>query len=99
MGYSPGQRLEQYTIRRPQEVLIVKAEVAGVEDEILIFKGYSSSLMHATAFDPDTPVLSEQARIIAIDRLQGPYSPATPHYLERGLSWNAMQLLLQAVGL
>jgi hypothetical protein len=46
-------RLEQYTTKRPQEVLLVKIEIDGELDEIAIFKGFSSSLMRPTAFDPD----------------------------------------------
>lgn len=45
-----GKRLEQYTIKRPQEVLLVTVEIAGEEDQIAIFKGFSSSLMRPTAF-------------------------------------------------
>lgn len=79
-------RLESYTLEHPQEVLLVKVEIAGEPDEILIFRGFSSSLMRPTAFDPDVPVLSPDATISQIDRLQSPYQPETPQYLEQGLS-------------
>lgn len=79
-------QLERYTLEHPQEVLLVKVETAGELDEILVFKGFSSSLMRPTAFDPDVPVLSPDATVIQIDRLQGPYQPANPDYLEQGLS-------------
>jgi hypothetical protein len=98
MNNSPGQRLEKYTGKRTQEVLVVSAEIAGELDTILIFKGYSSSLMRPTAFDPDVPVLPADATIIAIDRAQGPYNPANPRYLQQGLTWEAMQPLLSEVG-
>ncbi|NJR66665.1 MAG: hypothetical protein HC772_17300 [Leptolyngbyaceae cyanobacterium CRU_2_3] len=91
-------RLEQYTLKRPQEVLLVAAEVAGELDEIAIFKGFSSSLMRSTAFDPDVPVLSTDARIVAIDRLVAPYRPDHPQYIQKGLSWEEMQGLLAEVG-
>jgi hypothetical protein len=93
-----GRRLEQYTIKRPQEVLIVTAEIAGEEDQIAIFKGFSSSLMRPTAFDPDVPVLPEEAKIVSIDRVASPYNPDAPHYLQQGLTWETMQQLLLDAG-
>lgn len=95
----PGLRLEQYTLRHPQAVLRVVARVAGEMDEILIFRGFSSSLVRPTAFDPDVPVLPENATIEAIDILAGPYNPDQPRYLHQGLSWEAMQGFLEAAGL
>jgi hypothetical protein len=91
-------RLEQYTLRRPQQVLIVHAHIDGTLDQILIFKGISSSLTRATAFDPEIPVMPEDAEIQTIDILQGPYSPDNPTYLQQGVTWEAFQPLLQAVG-
>ncbi len=98
MNHRAGSRLEQYTLKRPQELLIVSAQVAGEPDQVVIFKGYSSSLMRQTAFDPDVPVLPEAATILSIDRLEGPYDPSSPRYLERGLSWADFQVRLAAVG-
>ncbi|NER94429.1 MAG: hypothetical protein F6J86_11395 [Symploca sp. SIO1B1] len=93
-----GWRLEQYTIKHPQEVLIVTAEIAGVEDQIAIYKGFSSSLMNPTSFDPDVPVLPPQAKIINIDRVASPYKPSAPHYLQQGISWETMEQLLSDAG-
>lgn len=98
MTNSIGRRLEQYTIKRPQEVLIVTAEIAGEEDQIAIFKGFSSSLMRPTSFDPDIPVLPPEAKIIRIDRVASPYNPDAPRYLQQGLTWEAMQPLLSDAG-
>lgn len=98
MQQSIGYRLEQYTLRRPQELLIVAAEIDGEADEITVFKGFSSSLVRPTAFDPDVPMLPETAKIIAIDRLQAPYNPNAPRYIQQGLSLEAMQNLLIAAG-
>lgn len=98
MSNAVGQRLEQYTAKRPHEVLIVTAEIAGEEDKIAIFKGYSSSLMRSTAFDPDVPVLPDAATIISIDRVLSPYNPEAPHYIEQGLTWEGIQPLLLEVG-
>jgi hypothetical protein len=95
---SIGRRLEQYTIKRPQEVLIVTAEISGEEDQIAIFKGFSSSLMRPTAFDPDVPVLPPEAKIITIDRVASPYNPEAPRYLQQGLTWETMQELLSEAG-
>jgi hypothetical protein len=99
MTQSPGKRLEQYTLLHPKEVLLVKAEIEGEPDEISIFKGFSSSLMRATAFDPDIPVLPEGAVIHAIDRLLSPYNPAQPHFIQQDLSWTDVLSLLEADGL
>ncbi|NJK41915.1 MAG: hypothetical protein HC934_12410 [Acaryochloridaceae cyanobacterium SU_2_1] len=99
MTLTIGQRLEQYSLQHPQEVLLVKVEVEAEQDEIAIFKGFSSSLMRATAFDLEIPVLTDKAKILSIDRLASPYDPAKPHYLERGLSWPAFLALLTAQGL
>jgi hypothetical protein len=94
-----GQRLEKYTLRHPQEVLLVKAEVEGEPDEVSIFKGFSSSLMRPTAFDPDVPVLPDEAVILAIDRLMSPYNPTNPKVIQQGLSWADFALLLEQDGL
>ena len=93
-----GKRLEQYTMKRPQEVLIVTAEVEGEQDQIAIYKGFSSSLVRSTSFDPDIPVLPEGAKIINIDRVASPYNPDAPQYIKQGLSWETMQALLMEVG-
>jgi hypothetical protein len=93
-----GKRLEQYTTKRPQEVLVVTVEITGEQDKIVIFKGFSSSLTRSTAFDPDVPVLPDEAKIESIDRVASPYNPQAPHYIEQGLSWEAMQVFLSEVG-
>ncbi|MGF1488258.1 MAG: hypothetical protein ACFBSE_14325 [Prochloraceae cyanobacterium] len=97
MNNSIANRLEQYTIKRPEEVLLVTAEIDGETDEIAIFKGFSSSLMRPTAFDPDIPVIPETAKIIQIDRLKSPYNPEDPQYIQQGISWEIMESLLKEV--
>lgn len=94
-----AQRLEQYTLKHPQEVLIVTAMVEDTEDEIAIFKGFSSSLRRATAYDPDIPVLPPDAQIISIDRVVSPYIPDNPQYIARGLSPADLENLLQEAGI
>lgn len=91
-------RLEQYTAKRSHEVLLVTIEVAGHSDQIAIFRGFSSSLMCPTAFDPDVPILSDHAKIITIDRVASPYNPQSPRYIQQGLTWETMQPLLAEVG-
>lgn len=78
--------------------LTLSIEIDGQPDQVAIFKGFSSSLMNPTSFDPDTPVLPDSAIIQSIDRLESPYNPNAPRYVEQGLSWDAFQRLLDAVG-
>lgn len=98
VSQSFGYRLEQYTLKRPQEVLLVTAEIDGEPDQITVFKGFSSSLMRPTAFDPDVPMLPETAQIISVDRLQAPYNPDAPRYIQQGLSMTEVEALLAQVG-
>ncbi|WGV27465.1 hypothetical protein [Halotia branconii] len=98
MNNSIGKRLEQYTTKRPQEVLLVTVEIADEQDQVVIFKGFSSSLMYPTAFDPDVPVIPDEAIIISVDRIASPYNPEAPRYIQKGLTWEDMQALLLEVG-
>ncbi|MEL6787289.1 MAG: hypothetical protein AAFO76_07735 [Cyanobacteria bacterium J06607_15] len=95
-----GLRLEQYTIQRKQEVLMVHLETAsGESDTVMIYAGFSSSLMMPTAFDPDVPVIAADSNIISVDRLKSPYNPSDPQYLESGLSLPAMIDILATMNL
>ncbi len=94
-----GKRLEKYTANYPQEVLLVSVEINGEEDRIAIFRGFASSLMRPTSFDPDIPVLPDNATIITIDRLESPYNPETPRYIEQGMSRENMESLLSSAGI
>ncbi|BAW97641.1 hypothetical protein NIES970_25950 [[Synechococcus] sp. NIES-970] len=87
-------QLEAYTLQHPQEVLLLSLGQEAVEDQILIFKGFSSSLMRPTDFNPDNPILTEALPIQSIDRLQSPYDPANPVFIESGLSLTQMQQYL-----
>jgi len=53
------------------------AETAETEDafELLIFRGFSSSVTHPTAFDHDRPALPEGAVISCAELLAGPLNP------------------------
>jgi hypothetical protein len=92
-------RLEQFTLKQPQLVLLVQAMVDGEADEVLIYRGFSSSLVRPTAADPEVPVLPEDAEICAIDVMVGPYNPSAPQYLHRGLTWEQMSAILADLGL
>ncbi len=93
MSLSRIQQLEQYTIKHPQEVLLITVNIEEEMDQLMIFKGFSSSLMRPTEFDPDVPMLSDEAIIINIDRIQSPYNPNKPNYIEKGLNWEQMENL------
>ena len=99
MNNSIAHRLEQYTIKRPNQVLIVKVVIDELPDEIAIFKGFSSSLMRPTAFNPDIPVLPKTAKIVSVDLLASPYNPKAPIYIQQGLTREQIQSLLIEVGL
>lgn len=95
---SIGMRLEQYTLKRKDEVLIVNLKTAaGEPDTVMVYAGFSSSLMRATDFDPDVPIIAADSKIISLDRLHSPYNPDNPKYIESGLTLEAMENLLQAV--
>jgi hypothetical protein len=65
--------------------------------ELLIFRGFSSSTTHPTAFDPDQPALPEGSRIDRIDLLEGPLRPqrerilataADPRHFLQAAAWD-----------
>ncbi|MDX1977879.1 MAG: hypothetical protein SFT94_09405 [Pseudanabaenaceae cyanobacterium bins.68] len=86
---------EKYSQLHPDQVLIVEAMIDGETDQIMVFKGFSSSLVKPTAYDPDLGVLPDQAEILAISCLQAPYNPSQPIYLAQNLSWAAFLRLAQ----
>jgi hypothetical protein len=92
-------RLERYTLKHPEEVLLVQVQWADEIDEITVFKGFSSSLMRQTAFDPDEPVIPAGARVLSVDRFRSPYNPAQPQVLAQGLSWDQFLALLEQDGI
>jgi hypothetical protein len=51
--------------------------------ELLIFRGFSSSVTHPTAFDPDRPALPEGATIETAELLLGPLDPSREEPLAR----------------
>ena len=73
-------RIEELSRSRPDRVVRLTGELpgeGGLEPfELLIFRGFSSSVSHPTAFDPDQPALPAEARVQAAELLQGPFTPA-----------------------
>lgn len=92
-------RLERYSERFRSEVLLVRALVHEEEDEVIIFKGFSSSLVRPTATDPGEPVLPPSATIQSVDRIKGPYNPSKVQYIQEGLSWEDFDTVLKENGL
>lgn len=92
-------RLEHYSQLHPQEVLRLMVASAESPQEILIFRGFSSSLTDATAFDPDVPMLTDADQILKIERMRSPFNPANPDYLVPPMTWEEMDVWLQSLGL
>jgi hypothetical protein len=83
--------LEQYSDNHREELLLVELEINGEFDLIMVFKGFSSSLVRSTAFDPDLAVLPTDAKILSISRLKAPYDPNSPTYIAQNLTWEQFQ--------
>ena len=73
-------RIEELSRSRPDRVVRLTGELQGEGGleafELLIFRGFSSSVSHPTAFDPDQPALPAEALVQAAELLQGPFNPA-----------------------
>jgi len=67
---SIAELLETYSRRHPQEVLLVNLQADDKIDEVMIFKGFSSSLMYSTAYDADVAVIPDHAEVLYISRLK-----------------------------
>ncbi|MGK7911994.1 MAG: hypothetical protein AB4050_11025 [Synechococcus sp.] len=84
----PIEQLEAYTVDRPNEVLLIEATVEGDADEIVVFRGYSSSTVRPTAADLNVPILPQDGEIVSISRLKAPYNPQSPQVIEAGIAWD-----------
>ncbi|XP_020085686.1 uncharacterized protein LOC109708382 [Ananas comosus] len=87
--------LESYSESARDEALLVTAAVDGDDEQVLIFKGFSSCLSSRTAADPSRSVLPARAVIQSIDVVRGPFDPNNIQYLEKGLTWEAFRSRLQ----
>jgi hypothetical protein len=79
-------RLEGISRERPDRVLRLQGSLVGdgggLEPfELLIFRGFSSSLSHPTGFDPDRPALPADALIEAVELLAAPLDPSREQLL------------------
>ena len=88
------QALEERTRVQPQRVVRLRGQVGDVPFELLIFRGFSSSTTHPTAFDPDASVLPEGTTLDQAELLQGPLSPTQEVVLAGPMPPN--ELLVQA---
>ena len=74
--------LESISRDRPDRALRLQGQMGDGEAlEVVIFRGFSSSLTHPTAFDPDQPLLPSEARIESAVLLQAPLNPAAEQVL------------------
>ena len=70
------QALEERTRVQPKRVVRLLGQVGDEPFELLIFRGFSSSTTHPTAFDPDACVLPEGTTLAQAELLRGPLSPS-----------------------
>lgn len=87
--------LEEYSISARDEVLLVRAMVDEQEAQVLVYKGFSSSLSYETSSDPSRSVLPARAVIKSIDRIRGPFDPSNIYFLEKGLTWDIFKTRIQ----
>ncbi len=95
---TPQERLENYSRSHPREVLRLTVRDGHGEGEVLVYKGFTSSLTRPTAFDPDVAVLTPATEILWVDRIQAPYQPQQVQYLEQNLGWVEFSQRLEQAG-
>ena len=88
-------QLEQISRDHPHRVLRLRGTLPSGSDstgalfELLIYRGFSSSTTHPTAFDPDQPVLPAGVSALAAELLQGPLNPAAEQIIQGPLEAEA----------
>ncbi|ONK65321.1 uncharacterized protein A4U43_C07F35920 [Asparagus officinalis] len=87
--------LESYSESAWSKALLVRALVDGEEEEVLIFRGFSSCLSSRTATELSKSVLPQKAIIKSIDVIKGPFDPSNIEYLERDLTWETFKSRLR----
>ncbi|MCS6959456.1 MAG: hypothetical protein RMK91_05335 [Pseudanabaenaceae cyanobacterium SKYGB_i_bin29] len=88
-------QLEEYTTKHKDEALLVTIVVDDEEQQLIVFRGFTSSLTNPTPANPEEPVIPPGAELKTIDRVRAPYNPAAPVYLQRGLTWQDWQSLTE----
>ena len=78
--------IEERSRNHPDRVVRLLGLVGDEPLEVLIFRGFSSSTTHPTAFDPDTSVLPQGTRLDQADLLQGPLNPSSEVLLVGGIT-------------
>ena len=68
--------LEQRSRQHLDRVIRLQGVLDDQPFELLIFRGFSSSTTHPTAFDPDASVLPPSTRLEQAELLQGPLNPS-----------------------
>ena len=82
--------LESISRDRPDRALRLQGQMGDGEAlEVVIFRGFSSSLTHPTAFDPDQPLLPSEATIESAVLLQAPLNPVAEQVLAGPLAPSA----------
>jgi hypothetical protein len=81
--------LEAISRARPDRLLRLRGGLVAagsVEEpyELLIFRGFSSSTSHPTAFDPDQPLVPEGVELRTAELLAAPLNPAAEQVLAAG---------------
>ena len=89
--------LESISCNRPDRAFRLQGQMGDGEAlEVVIFRGFSSSLTHPTAFDPDQPLLPSEATINSAVLLQAPITigchcelsaPRDPAYFLSSGNW------------
>lgn len=79
-------RLELLSRDRPDRVLRLRGQLQAPAEaaetfELVMFRGFSSSTTHPTAYDPDQPLLPDGALIETAELLLGPLNPSAEKLL------------------
>ncbi len=73
-------QLELLSRDRPDRVLRLRGQLQGAGEaaepfELVMFRGFSSSTTHPTAYDPDVSLLPAGARLVEAELLAAPLNP------------------------
>lgn len=79
-------QLELLSRDRPDRVLRLRGQFRGAGEaaepfELVMFRGFSSSTTHPTAYDPDVSLLPEGASFAEAELLAAPLNPAAEQRL------------------